>query len=312
MSNKPFLTYEQLIHKLTIEKKLSIPNKDFAIQKLKEYSYFALITGYKGPFKRKNGEYKPHTTFEDIYALFLFDDSLRSLFLKYILKIENHIKSLISYSFCEKYGDDQQEYLDATNYNYVASKRDGINNLIGRLSKLVSGNTDYPYINHHFNVHGNVPLWVIMKALTIGSVSKMYSFLENAVQTQISKEFPCVSEGMLIQMLDLLSRVRNVCAHNERLFDYRYKIGAIDDTPAHSALNIPRKNGHYKRGKRDLFAVVIVFRYLLSNDDFSDFITSLSELIDQLYQSTKMILPDMLRKYTGFPENWKDIAKSPC
>lgn len=31
-------------------------------------------------------------------------------------------------------------------------------------------------------------------------------------------------------MLDILARIRNVCAHNERLFNYRYKKGAINDT----------------------------------------------------------------------------------
>lgn len=36
-------------------------------------------------------------------------------------------------------------------------------------------------------------------------------------------------EGMLVQMLDLLARVRNVCAHNERLFDYKYQKRTIGE-----------------------------------------------------------------------------------
>lgn len=259
----------------------------------------------------KNGEYKPHSSFEDIYALFLFDDSLRSLFLKYILKIENHVKSLISYSFCEIYGDNQQEYLNATNYNYIPKNQKEINKLIGKLSDLVSGNTVYPYINHQFLVHGNVPLWVIMKALTLGTVSKMYSFLCSKAQASVSIEFPSVREDSLVRMLDLLSRVRNVCAHNERLFDYRYNTGAIDDTPAHRFLNLKNKGGKYKNGKNDLFAVVIVFRYMLDSDSFSDFISSLSLIMNDLLSQTKMIRLDMLYKYTGFPVNWKDILSSP-
>mgnify|MGYP005879518533 FL=1 len=98
---KPFMTYEQLIYKLEDEKKLEISDHDYAIKLLKEHSYFALISGYKGPFKQKNGTYKIHVSIQDIYALYLFDDALRALFLQYILKIEKHMKSLISYSFCE-------------------------------------------------------------------------------------------------------------------------------------------------------------------------------------------------------------------
>lgn len=58
----------------------------------------------------------------------------------------------------------------------------------------------------------------------------MYSFIPQKLQYSVSIEFQYVNEGMLIQMLDLLARVRNVCAHNERLYDYSYRKGTIDDT----------------------------------------------------------------------------------
>lgn len=67
-----------------------------------------------------------------------------------------------------------------------------------------------------------------MKALTLGTVSKMYSFLPQKIQYKVSKEFDYISEGMLVQMLDLLARVRNVCAHNERLYDYKYQKSTIN------------------------------------------------------------------------------------
>lgn len=87
------------------------------------------------------------------------------------------------------------------------------------------------------------------KALTLGSISKMYSFLPQSLQKNISKEFEYVHEGMLLQMLDLLARVRNVCAHNERLYNYKYIKGNIDNTDIHQILNLPQKNGHYKKAR---------------------------------------------------------------
>ena len=111
----------------------------------------------------------------------------------------------------------------------------------------------------------------MLKALTIGTVSKMYSFLPQTIQYKVSKEFDCVNESMLTRMLDLLSRVRNVCAHNERLYDYKYKKGTIDDTNVHKILNINKRNNQYTRGNRDLFAVVLVFKYLLQEEDFISF-----------------------------------------
>lgn len=307
MIDKPFMTYDQLIDKMT-EKGLEITDRSFVIEQLKLYSYFALVIGYKGPFKRKDGMYKPYTSFEDIFYLFQFDDSLRGLFLRYTLKIENHIKSLISYAFCSEYGESQQEYLNVNNYNYVARYQDGINQLVSKLSKLAKGDTDYLYINHQYIHHKNVPLWVMMKALTLGTVSKMYSFLKQSIQADVSKEFKGIHEGMLIRMLDLLSRVRNVCAHNERLFDYRYQKGSISDTTVHSSLAISQKNGVYVKGKTDLFAVVIVFKYLLNNEDFQLFVSELKRIIDVLFENTSVIPKEMLYRYMGFPCNWERIG----
>ena len=39
---------------------------------------------------------------EEIVSLYEFDESLRELFLHYLLHIERHIRSLLSYYFTEK------------------------------------------------------------------------------------------------------------------------------------------------------------------------------------------------------------------
>lgn len=306
-NDKPFMTYEQQIRMLREDKQLGIGDENYAIALLKEYSYFALISGYKAPFKTKEGKYKLHTTIEDIYTLYCFDDKLRALFLQYILKIEKHVKSLMSYAFCKHYGEEQAHYLNVNNYNYNSKTQAQINELVSRLGDVLTHSKDYAYIKHQKRKHGNVPLWVMTKALTLGTISKMYSFLPQTLQAEISKEFAYVHEGMLIQMLDLLARVRNVCAHNERLYNYKYLKGTIDDTDVHRVMAVPKKKGHYKKGKNDLFAVVIVLKYLLSEQDFITFMNELENNVKELLQSTRSISKEQLQKYMGFPENWMDI-----
>ena len=305
--NKPFLTYEQQIVKLKEEKKLTIADDEFAIGLLKKYSYFDLISGYKEMFKTKNGEYKLHVSIEDIYELYCFDDNLRALVLRYILKVEKHIKSLLSYAFCEKYGENQIQYLTTTNYNYTEAYREKVNKLVGKLTAVIKEPANYTYIVHQKKKYGNIPLWVMMKALTLGTVSKMYSFMKHDIQYQVSKEFECVDESTLVRMLDLLSRVRNVCAHNERLYDYRYKKGAIDDMNVHKALNLPQKGGHYLKGKKDLFAVVICLYYLLEEMDFVSFCADLEHEIQILCVKTRLVERTQIYKKMGFPLNWMEI-----
>lgn len=114
---KEFFTYEQQLNKLTQEKALIIPDVHKAKQALEELSYYSLISGYKGLFKNAPSQkYAYGVTFEELVAFYYFDEDLRSLFMKYILHVERHMKSLLSYYFCEKYGVHDTEYLNINNY----------------------------------------------------------------------------------------------------------------------------------------------------------------------------------------------------
>lgn len=107
----------------------------------------------------------------------------------------------------------------------------------------------------------------------------------------------------------MLSRFRNVCAHNERLYDYRYRKRNISDMAIHGILNIPKAKGRYRKGKNDLFAVVIIFKYLLRPEDFERFADSLEKLFATLFSKTRRIQEAQLLKQMGFPDNWKDIRE---
>ena len=157
---KVFLNYDQQIEKLKNDKNLLVENETYAKEVLRQISYYSLIGGYKDIFKNQTTKkYKDGTKFEDIVELFYFDESLRYLFLKYLIKVENEIKSQVSYYFTEKNGENQKEYLNKTNYNYngTKNKRD-IEHLIEILRGYVEKPTDYDYINHSQQKYGNVPL----------------------------------------------------------------------------------------------------------------------------------------------------------
>lgn len=307
--SKPFLTYQQQLHKLIHEKHLIIKNPEFAKQKLCEIGYFSLINGYKAPFRDPMTRvYLPGTTFEDIFALYQFDNLLRELIFQYLCLIEKKMCNLISYAFCTRHGEMQQEYLAPGNYNYIPKNKQGIQKLIRILERLANSNTDYEYLIHQRNVYNNVPLWVLVNTLTFGQLSKIYSFLPFQIQSDISHNFIHVNEKALEQYLRSLVLYRNVCAHNERLFSHKI-YSDIPDTPLHNKLKIPRSGTQFSMGKRDLFSIVIAFRYLLSKNDFKIFKLNLSKLIDKYIKSTSCISEQKLLYLMGFPQNWKDISK---
>jgi len=266
-------------------------------------------SGYKAPFKNPTTKsYRDGVSFQDIVALYDFDKELRELCLKYILQIERHIRSLLSYHFTQKHGALQQCYLKPANYSSIPKYSAGISRLIATLDNLANHNSDYPYINHQRKVHGNVPLWVLINALSLGSLCKFYQYTTADIQTKISLNFTHVDEDQLVKYLKVLTKFRNVCAHGERLFSFNTK-DDIPDTPLHQKLEILKKGNMYTCGKHDLFALVISLRYLLPNKDFLWFKTQLITAINRFLSASSALSEQELYRYMGFPENWKKISR---
>ncbi len=298
---KLFLSYDQQIEKLKNEKNLQIDDEVYAKEILRQTSYYSLIGGYKDIFKNPTTKkYKDGTKFEDIVELYYFDESLRQLFLKYLIKIENEIKSQVSYYFTEKNGENQKEYLDTAKYNYVGKKNQrDIDRLIDILKGYVTKPTDYHYINHAQEKYENVPLWVLTNALTFGNISKMYMLLPQDIQIKVSRNYSCINESQMVSILAVMVKFRNVCAHSERLFTYR-TTDSIPDLPIHMKLKIAQKGTQYVNGKNDLFSVAIALRYMLSDSWYKEFIKELKALIDKYLKKHDSISEKELYEKNGF------------
>ena len=307
---KPFMTYGQQIQKLK-DKNLTIENDLLVEDILHRYGYFALISGYKDLLKNPTTKnYKDGTTIHDLVAIYHFDEQLRGLTLQYLLHVERHIRSALSYGFCNQFGELQAAYLSAQNYDISTPKKmRSVTALINRyLMPPVSRRSDHAYIEHQKQQYHNVPLWVLVNALTFGNISKMYELSKPQIQSSVSREFPGINEHQLRQILQVLTDFRNVCAHNERLFTYRCSRHDIPDLPLHKKLNIPKSGQEYRYGKRDYFAVLLALRYLIPHKEFLAYKKSCSTLIDRLCKATDKITHAELLEKLGFPPNWSRIT----
>ena len=152
-----------------------------------------------------------------------------------------------------------------------------------------------------------MPLWVLVSGITFGSLSKFYSFTTQDLKVKVSKNFEKVNEKQLEQYLTVITKFRNVCAHNERLYSYQTK-NDIPNTAIHQKLGISQNGSQYVCGKHDLFALVIAFRYLLPDEDFKKFKASLSRILKHYLDSTGAMSEADLYQYMGFPSNWKKIS----
>lgn len=307
--SKPFITYSDQLNILMHKKQLAISDPAYAEKKLRDIGYYSLIDGYKDIFYNPMSRtYEKGTNFTDIVALYEFDENLRSLVFKYICHIEQKIRSLISYSFCETFSENQSAYLNPANYNVSNKNRRDISKLISLLTYEADKNMEHSYVVYQRNTYGNVPLWVIMKTLTLGQTSKMYSFMLPGIKSKVSMNYENVSERELIQYLKVLTVFRNICAHNERLFSFETRF-EIPDTMLHKKMNIPQKGTQYLFGKHDIFALLISFRYLLDSNDFKLFKSELLKLFQIFCNATSIYQKNNLLSAMHFPSNWTTITR---
>ena len=100
-----------------------------------------LFNGYKEPFldsTKSDETYLHGTKFEEIYTLYLFDRELRNIYIRYILEIENNVKSVLAHEFSRKYGYDN--YLKMANFDTLIKPRERKTKAqkVGEISDLIS------------------------------------------------------------------------------------------------------------------------------------------------------------------------------
>lgn len=175
MTEKIFQTYRTQI-KILRQRGLRVRDGGRAIKILEQENYYNLINGYKEPFldpDQSEERFKAGADFTEVYSLFLFDREIRASFLKAILRIENHIKSVLAYEFSSKYKHDR--YLRLANFSIQPDnpkRLQRVSQLIADIMGDIAFRVEkkHPAIEHYVHSYGYVPLgfpqnWQAIKPL---------------------------------------------------------------------------------------------------------------------------------------------------
>lgn len=304
--DKIFKTHNQQL-RLLRQKGLTIKNGSKAKRILETENYYNLINGYKDLFldTQSNSEkYKTGSDFFEIYGLYKFDRRIRYLFLERILRVENKIKSAIAYVFSKEYGHDN--YLKITNFDLSNNNLIKISSLIAHIQNDIAKQIDKKdSITHYMQNYGYIPLWVLVNVLSFGTISRFFSLMKLKERQNVGKMFK-IPEHELNSYLKILSIYRNLCAHDERLYNFKTR-GKITDNNIHLTLGIPKQNGRYIYGKNDVFALLICLKILLEKREFKLLFNALDKEFTYLSREIKTISIDDIYREMGFPQNWREI-----
>lgn len=306
MAEKVFKTLDEQLEILK-DKHLVIDDDNYAKEVLLRENYFFLM-GYRHLFLNPDNRkfFRDGTNFRELYALFYFDRQLRNIIFKNILIIENNCKSIFSYELSKMHGYKEEDYLKPSNYNTSPSKEKQVNDLLRKMRRQIRVNGgQHEATKHYITNYGYIPLWVVVKVLSFGITSELYTIMKREDQENIASHFN-VSVEFLLSFLPVLSNYRNLCAHEDILFEHHTQ-KVIPDNKYHQSLNIPYIDNEYVYGKGDLFSVVLIFKYLLSKDNFKLFMNELSYEMDHLSGILKVIPIDAVLDRMGFPKNYKNL-----
>ena len=294
--------------KILQKKNLHIKDKCLAKDILNNNNYYYLINGYKDIFldkKSKKEIFLKQVTLEEIYSLYEFDRKIRIIFLEYILLIERKIDTYISNEFSKNYG--HKNYLIPENFNNIDKNKE----LIIKFIKDINLEISHQYKNsnkmivHYLNKYNYIPLWVLIRILSFGKVSKFYSFMKQNQQNKISRKFNVKSESLKVYLINL-GNIRNICAHDEKLYDIKLK-NRIGITKYHIDLKLTDNGMKEAYATRDLFSIVIILKILLNIDEFNVFYNMIIENIENLKKQLFSISIDKVLYKMGFPINYKRL-----
>lgn len=306
MAAKVFKTIDEQLEILR-GKGLVINDYDKSSEILLRENYF-FLNGYRSPFLINGTKrFIDGTTFEELYALFTFDRYFRNIIFKNILIVENNYKSIYSYVLSRKYGYKEKDYLNANNFNRSKDKIRQINDLIRKLKRQIRINGyQHQATSHYINNYGYIPMWVGVKVISFGLMSELFTILKNEDRDEIASYYN-VDADSFESYLSILSNYRNLCAHEDILYNHETQ-KEINDTRYHSMLDIPKVEDEYIYGKHDIFALIIILKEMLTKTDFKMMMNEIEYEIDWLSSKLKSIDINKVLYRMGFPDNYRQIS----
>ena len=292
MAAKIFKTIDEQIEILR-SKGMVFEDYDKAREILMRENYF-FLNGYRSPFLM-NG------------SLFTFDRFFRNIIFKNVLIVENNYKSIYSYVLSKKYGYKEKDYLNINNFDRSKEKNRQINDLLRKLKRQISINGyQHQATSHYINNYGYIPMWVGVKVLSFGLMSELFTILKSEDRKEIA-DYYNLSPDKIENYMSILANYRNLCAHEDILFNHETQ-KTIADTTFHLQLGIPKVDDEYIYGKHDIFALLIILKELLTTDDFKMMMNEICYEIDKLSSKLKVIDVSKVLYRMGFPENYKQLS----
>ncbi|MBA3927012.1 Abi family protein [Listeria rustica] len=285
-TDKPATTYREQIGILK-KKGMLFPNEIFAENFLEKVQYYRL-SGYWLSYFEEKDKFVDGLSFEKIASIYIFDKELRNNLLYVIDNIETEVKSKIAYRFVHDCSP--LSYMNAQNFRREEYHAIWLEKFY-RIANIKDRNKELFVSWYKDNYNSKFPFWVVVEMCNFNDISKFYNNLKPKVKKRMRGCFQHDYE-YIESWLHTTVLIRNICAHNGRLYNRSLAITPKLLTEMPQDLNTKR-----------IFTPILILKYLCSDREiWNEFVKRMEKTFDKYEEWFEL-------EQIGFPSNWRSLLK---
>lgn len=304
-------------------------------QQLRNMGYYHGYKGYRYIYSPKNQV--PYSDFNEISSIYDFDAQLKGLLYPQVMFLETALKNYVlevlvkdanSYNFTDIYTKlltnykyyspvgkkfkTQKDRDDAEEkYKKALKRRLEVRDQLYRVQTKAYGNKNKIAV-HYYQKDMNLPLWSIFELLSLGEFGNFIACIEYNSRKNISKNLGIRSSddnsALLTQRLVFtIKDLRNSIAHNDVIFDVRFKSGEIHHQVINSLKNATGVQGLTFTTITDYIVLIVYMLSLfgVTKTKTKKFVREFEELCENLRKEipvsfyNQIIHTDAMKKLTA-------------
>ncbi|WP_187977239.1 Abi family protein [Mycetocola sp. JXN-3] len=293
-------------------------------QVLRAIGYYR-FSGYLYPFRRSEWDFdgdrtvrvrvldevRDGVTLADVVDVIEFDRGLRALVLDGVERIEVALRMQLGYVLGRSSGTAHLEEAAFTDQfcDRTEIRDDGLpaESKHQRWQQKVSRHaaaSGEPFVAHFREKYDDeLPIWILTEVMEFGHISSVYPGLRNDLATEIAQHFGVPTKKIMNSWIASLNYVRNVAAHQGRLFNR--KLVVAPKRPSSAAVPLLGHLHDVETAKRTfgVYNMLAVIAYLLrSIEPNGDWNRRVSAYMGRFPTSSSLTIESL-----GAPINWSQL-----
>lgn len=211
----------------------------------KKLRYMGYFHGYKGyRYCNSPSSLFPFSDFNELQSVYEFDMRIKAIMYPQIMFLETTLKNFAlevilklsnSDRFAEAYAQLLNDYrshpVNSDPYKTAIRKRMDLRNKVYSIISRDYGRNNI--VNHYYDRDRQVPIWAIFELISLGEFGNLIACLNSQARADISRSVGIRTNadpnGRMVQMIVFtLKDLRNAVAHNNTVFDTRFKTGSVN------------------------------------------------------------------------------------